>query len=221
MLTPNEAYQYDPTFRRVVDLMCAYLSVYEITPSELRQAAILAYTMHESERIRPLLHTKPSMTSSPLATVDSTPRFYVPQPWGGMEVFIDEAKDIPPAMFGGLKTDDTATEAMRTATGSTFNITGCTSGRIQSAVPNFTEQDKQAGLEKDYNMMLKYNCICGYKGSNKDLHSHTCMDYNWSLTHTKAPEHCHMFGIVKHSGIFVCTSCGMSDVYFVWSSNRK
>ena len=54
MLTPNEAYQYDPTFRRVVDLMCAYLSVYEITPSELRQSAILAYTMHEARRIRPL-----------------------------------------------------------------------------------------------------------------------------------------------------------------------
>ena len=48
MLTPNEAYQYDPTFRRVVDLMCAYLSEYEITPAELRQAAILAATMHEA-----------------------------------------------------------------------------------------------------------------------------------------------------------------------------
>ena len=48
MLTPNEAYQYDPTFRRVVDLMCAYLSEYQITPSELRQAAILAATMHEA-----------------------------------------------------------------------------------------------------------------------------------------------------------------------------
>ena len=53
MLTPNEAYQYDPTFRRVVDLMCAYLSEYQITPSELRQAAILAATMHENRRTRP------------------------------------------------------------------------------------------------------------------------------------------------------------------------
>jgi predicted chitinase len=52
MLTPNEAYQYDSTFRRVVDLMCAYLSEYQITPSELRQAAILAATMHENRRIK-------------------------------------------------------------------------------------------------------------------------------------------------------------------------
>ena len=54
MLSPEEAYKYDATFRRVVDLMRAHLSVYEITPSELRQAAILAATMHESQRVKPL-----------------------------------------------------------------------------------------------------------------------------------------------------------------------
>ena len=85
MMSPEEAYKYDATFRRVVDLMRAHLSVYEITPSELRQAAILAAIMHESQRVKPLF----------------TRSYFPAQPWGGMEVFIDEAKDIPPAMFGG------------------------------------------------------------------------------------------------------------------------
>lgn len=64
MLTPNEAYQYDQTFRRVVDLMCAYLSEYEITPAELRQAAILAATMHEARHIKPLYTATGSMAGS-------------------------------------------------------------------------------------------------------------------------------------------------------------
>ena len=84
MLSPEEAYKYDATFHRVVDLMRAHLSVYEITPSELRQAAILAATMHESQRVKPLF----------------TRSYFPATPWGGMEVSIDEAKDIPPAMFG-------------------------------------------------------------------------------------------------------------------------
>lgn len=80
-MSPEEAYKYDNTFRRVVDLMRAHLSVYEITPAELRQAAMLAATMHEAQRVRPLI---------------------IRQPYG---VFIDEAKDIPPAMFGGMMHD--------------------------------------------------------------------------------------------------------------------
>lgn len=57
MLSPEEAYKYDHTFRTVVDLMRIELKNYSITPAELRQAAILAATMHDSERIRPLFIT--------------------------------------------------------------------------------------------------------------------------------------------------------------------
>ena len=88
MLTPNEAYQYDGTFRRVVDLMAAYLSEFEITPAELRQAAMLASSMHEARRIKPLFISK---SKSWL--------------YGGIDypvLYMDEAKDIPPAMFGGM-----------------------------------------------------------------------------------------------------------------------
>ena len=186
MLTPNEAYQYDPTFRRVVDLMCAYLSEYQITPSELRQAAILAATMHADRCIKPLYIAKP-------------------RPWQGMEVFIEEAKDIPPAMFGALVTE---AELNRTVSGSMFNTTG----------PNFTEQDKQTGLDK-------FKCICGLsEHPNRTKHTHTCNDSNWVLYHPKFTpiplEHCHTFRATG-KGFAACADCGMSDVYYNWAYNKK
>jgi hypothetical protein len=48
-------YKHDSTFRLVVDQMRALLSAYHITPSELREASVLAATMHEFENVRPLL----------------------------------------------------------------------------------------------------------------------------------------------------------------------
>jgi hypothetical protein len=74
-------YKYDITFRHVVDILRSELSLYNITPGELRQAAMLAATMHEAERIRPLIFT----------------------PIRGMafdKITVDEWK-TPPAMFGG------------------------------------------------------------------------------------------------------------------------
>jgi hypothetical protein len=105
MMDPTEAYKYDSTFRHMVDIMRQELTHYEITPAELRQAAILAATMHESERIRPLFYTKP----------------YFPKSYWGMQVFMDEAKNIPPAMFGGLQ--DCATG--KTATGANLAPEHC------------------------------------------------------------------------------------------------
>lgn len=54
MMTPEEMYKYDNTFRRIVDLMRHELNAYDITPAELRQAIMLAATMHECEHIKPL-----------------------------------------------------------------------------------------------------------------------------------------------------------------------
>src|ERR1700678_4126832 len=83
MMSPEEAYKHDHTFRRMVDIMRQELTLYSITPAELRQAAILAAAMHESQHIRPLLMTKDKFD------------------W----TYVDEAKImakiIPPAMFGG------------------------------------------------------------------------------------------------------------------------
>ena len=48
-------YKHDNTFRQVVDTLRALLGAYHITSGELREAAVLAATMHEMENVRPLL----------------------------------------------------------------------------------------------------------------------------------------------------------------------
>ena len=50
----EQRYLHDNIFHRVVDQMRSLLSMYHITPSELREASILAAAMHESENIKPL-----------------------------------------------------------------------------------------------------------------------------------------------------------------------
>ena len=42
MMTPTEQYKYDSKFRQIVDILCDELRRHELTPSELRQAVILA-----------------------------------------------------------------------------------------------------------------------------------------------------------------------------------
>ncbi len=175
-MDPTEAYKYDNTFRQIVDIMRQELQVYRITPAELRQAVILAATMHEAENIRPIM-------------------FFTPY-GAGEKTLLTYAETLYPSMFGGAE-----------------------SGRIQTSKPNFTEQDKPSDLD----LMLKYNCICGYEGTNK--HSQTCKDYNWNVTHpvlltTPKPYPAdkgtgfnpHVFSIIC-SNCRICCHCGLSDVY--------
>lgn len=65
MMNPTEAYKYDNTFRSVVDQMRSVLSIYHITPAELRQAAILAATMHDAEHIKPIIFTASGRIQTP------------------------------------------------------------------------------------------------------------------------------------------------------------
>lgn len=52
----SERYQSDPMFRAIVDQFRALLSTNnDVTPSDIREAALLAATMHEMTVIRPLL----------------------------------------------------------------------------------------------------------------------------------------------------------------------
>lgn len=53
-LTPEERYRRDPAFRVLVDTLRAALAGGNYTPTELREAAILAAAAHEAETIRPL-----------------------------------------------------------------------------------------------------------------------------------------------------------------------
>ncbi len=57
MMTPEDRYRRDPVFNRLVDLMQAQLeenSCQQYTPTELREAVILAATMYEYRHIRPI-----------------------------------------------------------------------------------------------------------------------------------------------------------------------
>jgi hypothetical protein len=51
MMTPDERYQHDPVFRQMVDLLEIQIREATYTPSELRQAVILAAIHYEQTRM--------------------------------------------------------------------------------------------------------------------------------------------------------------------------
>lgn len=53
-LTPEERYHRDPVFHALVDTLRAALVGANYTPTELREAAMLAAVAHEMETVRPL-----------------------------------------------------------------------------------------------------------------------------------------------------------------------
>jgi hypothetical protein len=52
MKTPRQKYQHDPQYRQLVQAMLAQVHEAQFTPSEIREAAILACIMYEETRIR-------------------------------------------------------------------------------------------------------------------------------------------------------------------------
>jgi hypothetical protein len=52
MMTVEERYQNDPKFRTLVELLRKLISSAEFTPTELREALILAQTITEMNLIR-------------------------------------------------------------------------------------------------------------------------------------------------------------------------
>ncbi|MFQ5922987.1 MAG: hypothetical protein ACE5M4_09095 [Anaerolineales bacterium] len=53
-LMPEERYRRDPVFFALVNTLRSQLQQYQFTPTELREAVMLAATMHEMERVRPI-----------------------------------------------------------------------------------------------------------------------------------------------------------------------
>lgn len=49
-MTVEERYKRDPVFKTVVDRLAAWIEGYEITPTEAREAAVLACTIVEMRR---------------------------------------------------------------------------------------------------------------------------------------------------------------------------
>lgn len=54
MKTPKERYENDNHFRALVDMMVNFIQQADYTPSEMRQAAILASIIHEQITLRPI-----------------------------------------------------------------------------------------------------------------------------------------------------------------------
>ena len=50
MKTPNEKYENDHTYRQLVDMLTALIHQAEFTPSEMREACMLACIRHELYR---------------------------------------------------------------------------------------------------------------------------------------------------------------------------
>ena len=56
MKNPNEKYENDPAYRQLVDMLMALIHQAEFTPSEIREACMLACIRHEHyRRIRPVV----------------------------------------------------------------------------------------------------------------------------------------------------------------------
>ena len=51
MKSPQERYHSDPIFRAIVDQLTALIRTAEITPSEVREAAVLACINYEMTRV--------------------------------------------------------------------------------------------------------------------------------------------------------------------------
>ncbi len=55
MQTVTERYRNDAQFRQLVDLFYSYIDHAQFTPSEIREAALLAHILYEERRIKPMI----------------------------------------------------------------------------------------------------------------------------------------------------------------------
>lgn len=53
MITPQEKYLTDPDYKMLVDWMVGHIEKCNYTPSEMREASILASIKHEQMQVRP------------------------------------------------------------------------------------------------------------------------------------------------------------------------
>jgi predicted RNA-binding protein associated with RNAse of E/G family len=58
MMRMRERYNEDPAFRMMVDTLTAAMEAGQVTPTEAREAAMLAQIMYEDRHPRPLVFTR-------------------------------------------------------------------------------------------------------------------------------------------------------------------
>lgn len=65
MLTPEERYHRDPLFRSLVDVITHYIASCTFTPTELREAVILAAIRYERVATRPVVYHEGNVLTHP------------------------------------------------------------------------------------------------------------------------------------------------------------
>lgn len=197
---PDERYKHDATFNRVVDQMRQLLRTYHITPSELREASILASTMHMNEHIAPLYILKPGL--------------------------LDYSS--LPALFGGANTSmhDTATGASMKVEG-TISGRFQSAKPNQSNVPQeikpikwgSTQMLERRNLRKVSDRRVAKSWLSNPRGKwDRNQHMYTKTDRNKQTGDRRkpAPFTDHVYGVEQGTDtqkFRVCTRCGLSNVY--------
>lgn len=57
MKSATERYQTDAAFRQLVDLLYSQIDNAQYSPTEIREAAMLAHILYEERRVRPMMLT--------------------------------------------------------------------------------------------------------------------------------------------------------------------
>lgn len=57
MMSVTERYQQDAHFRQLVDLLYSTIDNAHFSPTEIREAAMLAHILYEERRIKPMIVT--------------------------------------------------------------------------------------------------------------------------------------------------------------------
>ena len=58
-MTPTDRYKQDAHFRMLVDLLESFIHKAQFTPTELREASLLAAIHYEYKKVRPLYRANP------------------------------------------------------------------------------------------------------------------------------------------------------------------
>lgn len=202
-------YKHDTTFHRIVDQLRALLSAYYVTPGELREAAVLASTMHEAETIRPIYISMDEAKDIQAMDYQMLSRYYPYAKWHSSPNWVTYGIQFEKCVAPAKPVECDCTKDLGKDAPPVFKcICGCTSnnkdlhmstcndynwayyhpkveaqtGRFSSTEPNFTEQEKKFGTIDPYTE--------------------------------------HVFSRAKKGGDRICVCCNLSYVYVKFSNTK-
>lgn len=188
----DQRYKSDATFARLVDMLRSSLRTYAYTPSELREAAMLASTMHMNENIRPILY----------------------KPFGGQKidrVYLDELL-VP---YGGFTeqwswTYREPTGRFNSSKPNKSNVPQSLNRRSPKAVIDRRKNPADAGSPNTRGVFSR----------NQGFYADTKRNSQGDRR-KEVPNHFHTFNFDgTHKDFKVC-SCGVSDVYYFALGMKK